>query len=92
MRNLFTRSYDAIMLWAKSKHAVSILSTVSFVESFIFPIPPDLLLIPLSISNPKESLLFCYAYNNFFGPWWSYWVSYWYLFRRFIFKHFRLDV
>ena len=89
MRNLFTRSYDAIMLWAKSKRAVSMLSTVSFVESFIFPIPPDLLLIPLSISNPK-SLLFCLAYYDFFSPWWGCWVSYWYLFCRFIFKHFRL--
>ncbi len=58
MRNLFTRSYDAIMFWAKSKHAVSMLSTVSFVESFIFPVPPDLLLIPLSISNPKKAYFF----------------------------------
>ena len=58
MRNLFTRSYDAIMLWAKSKRAVSMLSTVSFVESFIFPIPPDLLLIPLSISNPRKAYYF----------------------------------
>ena len=58
MRNLFTRLYDAIMLWAKSKHAVSMLSIVSFVESFIFPIPPDLLLIPLSISNPKKACYF----------------------------------
>ena len=58
MRNLFTRVYDAIMLWAKSKHAVSILSTVSFAESFIFPIPPDLLLIPLSISNPRKAYYF----------------------------------
>ena len=58
MLNLFPRSYDAIMSWAKSKHAVSILSTVSFVESFIFPIPPDLLLIPLSISNPKKAYYF----------------------------------
>ena len=58
MRNLFTRSYDAIMLWAKSKRAVSMLSAVSFVESFIFPIPPDLLLIPLSISNPRKAYYF----------------------------------
>ena len=58
MRNLFPRSYDAIMSWAKSNHAVRILSTVSFVESFVFPIPPDLLLIPLSISNPKKAYYF----------------------------------
>ena len=58
MRNLFTRSYDAIMLWGKSKYAVSVLSAMSFVESFIFPIPPDLLLIPLSISNPKKAYYF----------------------------------
>ena len=53
-----SRSYDAFMSWAKSKHAVSMLSIVSFVESFIFPIPPDLLLIPLSISNPKKAYYF----------------------------------
>ncbi|GIR49459.1 MAG: hypothetical protein CM15mP58_15560 [Burkholderiaceae bacterium] len=41
MRNLFTRLYDTIMLWV-TRHAVSLLSTVSFAESFIFPIPPDL--------------------------------------------------
>ena len=58
MRNLFTRSYDAIMYWARTKHAVSVLSAVSFVESFIFPIPPDLFLIPLSISNPKKAYYF----------------------------------
>ena len=58
MRNLFTRLYDTIMLWVKSRHAVSLLSTVSFAESFIFPIPPDLLLIPLSISNPKKAYYF----------------------------------
>ena len=58
MRNLFTKSYDAIMFWAKSKHAVFMLSTVSFVEAFIFPIPPDLLLIPLSISNPRKAHYF----------------------------------
>tara|TARA_B100002019_G_scaffold280381_1_gene283251 strand:+ start:70 stop:624 length:555 start_codon:yes stop_codon:yes gene_type:complete len=46
------------MLWAKSKHAVSILSTVSFIESFIFPIPPDLLLIPMGISSPKKAYYF----------------------------------
>ena len=58
MRNLFTSSYDTIMSWAKSKHSVRMLSTVSFVESFVFPIPPDLLLIPLSISNPKRAYYF----------------------------------
>ena len=58
MRNLFIRSYDVVMLWAKSKYAVIMLSIVSFVESFIFPIPPDLLLIPLSISNPKKAYYF----------------------------------
>ena len=58
MRNLFTRSYDAIMSWARTRYAVCVLSAVSFVESFVFPIPPDLLLIPLSISNPRKAYYF----------------------------------
>ena len=65
MRNLFTRLYDTIMLWVKSRHAVSLLSTVSFAESFIFPIPPDLLLIPLSISNPKKAYYFAMLTTTF---------------------------
>ena len=58
MRNLFTRSYDAIISWARTRYAVCVLSAVSFVESFIFPIPPDLFLIPLSISNPRKAYYF----------------------------------
>ena len=58
VRNLFTSLFDTIMFWAKSKHSVSMLSTVSFFESFIFPIPPDLLLIPLCVSNPKKAYYF----------------------------------
>ncbi|MDA9689086.1 DedA family protein [Betaproteobacteria bacterium] len=53
------------MLWVKSRHAVSLLSTVSFAESFIFPIPPDLLLIPLSISNPKKAYYFAMLTTTF---------------------------
>ena len=58
MQNIFIRSYDVVMYWAKTKHSVKVLSILSFFESFIFPVPPDILLIPLCISNQKKALYF----------------------------------
>jgi len=37
------------------------LAVVSFTESSFFPIPPDLILIPLSILNPKYAFLYAFV-------------------------------
>jgi len=43
--------YDRTMALAASRHAVPALFGVSFVESSVFPIPPDALLIPMVLSK-----------------------------------------
>ena len=44
--------YNATMNLAGHRHAVWWLALVSFVESSVFPIPPDVLLIPMILAAP----------------------------------------
>jgi membrane protein YqaA with SNARE-associated domain len=45
------RLYDWTMLQAANPHALWILAAISFIESSFFPIPPDVLLIPLILAQ-----------------------------------------
>lgn len=48
---MLRKLYDRTMALAASRHAVPALFGVSFVESSVFPIPPDALLIPMVLSK-----------------------------------------
>jgi membrane protein YqaA with SNARE-associated domain len=43
------------MSWAKHPHAAYYLAGISFVESSVFPIPPDCMLIPMSLTHPEKA-------------------------------------
>lgn len=47
--------YHWTLSLAASPHAVWVLAAVSFVESSVFPIPPDVLLIPLILARPRRA-------------------------------------
>jgi len=47
--------YDWTMGIARHRHAVWGLAAVAFVESSLFPIPPDVLLIPMVIAAPRRA-------------------------------------
>ena len=47
--------YDWTMDLAASRHAVGALAAVSFVESSVFPVPPDTLLIPMVLANRAKA-------------------------------------
>ena len=49
---MIRRLYDWTMRLAESRGAEPALATVSFAESSFFPIPPDILLIPMSVARP----------------------------------------
>ena len=46
--------YKKAIEWAAHKRAKSILGFISFIESFIFPLPPDLLIIPMTIAKMND--------------------------------------
>ncbi len=53
---LLRRLYDWVLTWAESPYAGSGLFLLAVAESSIFPIPPDVLLIALALSQPPNAL------------------------------------
>ncbi|MCK0166438.1 DedA family protein [Jannaschia sp. S6380] len=49
--------YDWTLAWAAHPRAIWVLAVVSFVESSVFPIPPDILLIPMILAAPSRAWL-----------------------------------
>lgn len=58
MSTLFTSLYERVMRWSEHPHAVFYLGGLSFAESSFFPIPPDVMLAPMSVAAPKRALWF----------------------------------
>lgn len=54
---MLRRLYDWTISLALSRHALWALAIVSFVESSFFPIPPDVLMIPMIIARPNRAFL-----------------------------------
>lgn len=52
--SILRRTYDAVMRAARGPRAVPILAGVSFAESSFFPIPPDVMLIPMMLARPDR--------------------------------------
>ncbi|WP_173933524.1 YqaA family protein [Chelativorans sp. Marseille-P2723] len=57
---MLRRLYDSTMALASTRHAEKGLAGVSFVESSFFPIPPDVLLIPMVLA--ERAKWFRYAF------------------------------
>ena len=49
--------YDRTMALAGHRHANWALAVVSFIESSVFPIPPDVMLIPMVLAQRHKALL-----------------------------------
>lgn len=58
MSNPLRRLYNWTFSLAQSKHALRALAGVSFIESSVFPIPPDVLLIPMVIAERSKAWLY----------------------------------
>ena len=55
---LFSPLYARAMRWSRHRHAPWYLGAVSFTESSFFPIPPDVMLAPMSLANPARAWRF----------------------------------
>ncbi len=55
------RLYDWVIHFADTKHGQTALFALSFAESSFFPVPPDVLLAPLTLGAPKKWLRFAMA-------------------------------
>ena len=50
--------YDWAMRMANHRHALRTLFAVSFAESSFFPVPPDAMLVPMVMANPRRAWMF----------------------------------
>ena len=55
---MLRRLYDRVLELAAHRHAVWALALVSFVESSVFPIPPDVMLIPMTLAERQRAWFF----------------------------------
>lgn len=55
---IFSPLYARAMRWARHPHAPWYLGGLSFAESSFFPIPPDVMLAPMSLAKPQRAVWF----------------------------------
>ncbi|MDO8877268.1 MAG: YqaA family protein [Pseudolabrys sp.] len=54
-RNLLRRLYDWCIDASHKPHAMWTMGAISFAESSFFPVPPDVMLIPMSLARPERA-------------------------------------
>ncbi|HQU69357.1 MAG TPA: YqaA family protein [Albidovulum sp.] len=57
---MFQRLYQWTLSWARSRHATRALGVVSFVESSFFPIPADVLFVPMAAARPDKAMSYAF--------------------------------
>jgi membrane protein YqaA with SNARE-associated domain len=76
-RHIFRRLYDWTLHWAHTRYAGPALFLLAMAESSFFPIPPDVLLIALSLSRREKALqyaLIC-SVGSVLGGMIGYWIG-----------------
>ena len=53
---MIKKLYDKCVKWAAHKYANHFLAFVAFIESSFFPIPPDVMIIPMSVAEKEKFL------------------------------------
>ena len=54
---MIQRLYDWTLSLAEHRHALWVLALVAFLESSMFPIPPDIIMIPMIIARPNRAFV-----------------------------------
>ena len=63
--NFLKKTYNWTLEKAQHKNAKWYLSLISFVESSFFPIPPDILLIPMALASKANALFYAFICTLF---------------------------
>ena len=58
---MLRRLYDWCIKAAETRYATWILGGVSFAESSFFPVPPDVMLIPMSLARPDRAYYYAFV-------------------------------
>ena len=55
---IFGPMYERALLWAKHPRAPWLLTGLSFIEAIFFPVPPETMLAPMSLAQPRRAFRF----------------------------------
>ncbi|MFC7049529.1 YqaA family protein [Emcibacter nanhaiensis] len=75
---MFNKLYNKTLELAEKPHALSMLAIISFIESSFFPIPPDILLIPMVLAAPSRAwkIAFVCTISSVLGGLFGYYIGY----------------
>ena len=75
---MIKKLYDKCIKWAGYKYAKQILAIEAFIESSFFPIPPDVMIIPMVVSKRKEFIQIALVATIFsvLGALFGYYIGY----------------
>lgn len=51
---IFSLLYERALAWAAHRRAPAILAALATAESVVFPVPPDVMLIPMTLATPRR--------------------------------------
>jgi membrane protein YqaA with SNARE-associated domain len=76
---LFAPLYERAMRWAAHKHAPRFLGALSFCEAIFFPIPPEVMLAPMTLAQPRRWFWFASIslFWSMLGALVGYAIGYW---------------
>jgi membrane protein YqaA with SNARE-associated domain len=55
---LFQPLFERAIVWARHKNAPALLTFLSFIEAIFFPVPPELMLAPMCVAQPRRGFYF----------------------------------
>jgi membrane protein YqaA with SNARE-associated domain len=75
---MIRRFYDWTLDLAQHRYALVALAVIAFLESSVFPIPPDLLLIPMILAAPSRAFMIAFLcmVASVLGGMLGYWIGY----------------
>ena len=75
---MIKKFYDMCVRWAGHRYAKPILAAEAFIESSFFPIPPDVMIIPMVVSKRKEfiKIALIATFFSVMGALFGYYIGY----------------
>jgi membrane protein YqaA with SNARE-associated domain len=52
---VINRLYSRTLAMAAHRHAMAAMALISFAESSFLPLPPDILLVPMTLAQPRRA-------------------------------------
>ena len=77
IRGILHKTYNAMLVASAHRYALWFLFAVSFAESSFFPIPPDIMLIPMILATPSKAwrIAFLCTFASVLGGFFGYFIG-----------------